>query len=108
MSLLWPGHDIVNTFAPGRLAACARRAKPLIKGRIGAGRCLLQAGISPGPAGVAEWTPEAKIKWAKWATGSYAARKSRRRGTGVQLPSDLRHRMKLKEGDEFVAEICAV
>jgi AbrB family looped-hinge helix DNA binding protein len=43
-------------------------------------------------------------KWAKWVIGfKMPTAKVDDRGR-VQLPSSLRHRMKLKEGDEFVAE----
>lgn len=43
-------------------------------------------------------------KWVKWVIGyNMPLAKVDDRGR-VQLPSNLRHRMKLKEGDEFVAE----
>jgi AbrB family looped-hinge helix DNA binding protein len=43
-------------------------------------------------------------KWVKWVIGfKMLLAKVDDRGR-VQLPSNLRHRMKLKEGDEFVAE----
>ena len=43
-------------------------------------------------------------KWVKWVIGfKMPLAKVDDRGR-VQLPSNLRHKMKLKEGDEFVAE----